>query len=73
MYLPPLRSLKLFDFNYCLNLQAVSLVNLQTGKGSIIMAMEMWIAFAITSAVMLSIPGPTVILIVSYIAGPVRV
>ncbi len=33
------------------------------------MAMEMWIAFAITSAVMLSIPGPTVILIVSYIVG----
>ena len=33
------------------------------------MAIEIWIAFAITSAVMLSIPGPTVILIVSYIVG----
>ncbi len=33
------------------------------------MAIEIWLAFAITSAVMLSIPGPTVILIVSYIVG----
>ena len=33
------------------------------------MTIEMWLAFTITSAIMLSIPGPTVMLIVSYILG----
>ncbi len=33
------------------------------------MAIEVWLAFAITSAIMLSIPGPTIMLIVSYIVG----
>jgi len=33
------------------------------------MAIEVWLAFAIASAVMLTIPGPTVMLIVSYIVA----
>lgn len=33
------------------------------------MAFDIWLAFAITSTVMLSIQGPTVMLIVSYIVG----
>jgi len=33
------------------------------------MTVEIWLAFTITSAIMLSIPGPTVMLIVSYIIG----
>lgn len=33
------------------------------------MAIEVWLAFAVTSAVLLSIPGPTVMLIISYIVG----
>ncbi len=33
------------------------------------MAFEVWLAFAVTSAIMLSIPGPTIMLIVSYIVG----
>lgn len=30
------------------------------------MALEIWLAFALASAVLLSIPGPTVLLVVSY-------
>jgi len=33
------------------------------------MAIEIWLAFTITCIVMLSIPGPTVMLIVSYVVG----
>jgi homoserine/homoserine lactone efflux protein len=33
------------------------------------MTIEIWLAFAVTSTVMLSIPGPTVVLIVSDIVG----
>jgi threonine/homoserine/homoserine lactone efflux protein len=33
------------------------------------MSLEIWIAFALTSAVLLAIPGPTVMLVVSYALG----
>ncbi len=33
------------------------------------MAIEVWIAFAVASTVLLAIPGPTVILAVSYVVG----
>ena len=33
------------------------------------MTFEMWIAFAVTSCVLLAIPGPTVLLVVSYAFG----
>lgn len=33
------------------------------------MTIEIWLAFVVTSAVMFSIPGPTVLLIISYVIG----
>jgi len=33
------------------------------------MALEIWIAFALASAILLTIPGPTVMLVVSYALG----
>ena len=33
------------------------------------MSLEIWIAFALASAVLLTIPGPTVMLVVSYALG----
>ena len=33
------------------------------------MSLEIWIAFALASAVLLAIPGPTVMLVVSYALG----
>ena len=33
------------------------------------MAFEQWFAFAIASAVLLAIPGPTILLVISYALG----
>ncbi|MGO7203984.1 LysE family translocator, partial [Rhizobium ruizarguesonis] len=33
------------------------------------MSLEAWLAFAAASAIMLAIPGPTILLVVSYALG----
>ena len=33
------------------------------------MSFELWLAFAVASAVLLAVPGPTVMLVVSYALG----
>jgi threonine/homoserine/homoserine lactone efflux protein len=36
------------------------------------MSMELWIAFALASSVLLAVPGPTVMVVVSYALGTGR-
>src|SRR5271167_2776694 len=40
-----------------------------TTQGGLVMALDHWLAFVAASAVLLAIPGPTVLLVISYALG----